>query len=58
MIRRSSLPHRQLDYAGDVTALKCQCKIEIFTAMKIHVVSWLVTSFSVVVGYQRFRGPC
>jgi len=31
----------------------------VFTAVKILVeVFWVVTSFSVVVGYQRFRGPC
>jgi hypothetical protein len=31
---------------------------EALTAMKIHVeVFWVVTQYSVVVGYQRFRGP-
>jgi len=32
---------------------------EIFTPVKILVeVFWVVSPCSVVVGYQRFRGPC
>jgi len=32
---------------------------EVFTAVKIQVeVFWVVTSCSVVVGYQRFGEPC
>jgi hypothetical protein len=34
-------------------------RLEVFTAMKIHVkFFWVVTLCSVVVGYQCFRGPC
>jgi hypothetical protein len=34
-------------------------KFEVFMAAKIQVeVFWVVTPCSVVVGYQRFRGPC
>jgi len=32
---------------------------EVFTVVKIHIeVFWIVTSCSVVVGYQNFGGPC
>jgi hypothetical protein len=33
-------------------------RLEIFTVMKTHVVFWVVTPYSDVVGYQYFRGPC
>jgi len=33
-------------------------RFQLFTAMKIQVeVFWVVTSYSVIVGYQRFKGP-
>jgi len=34
-------------------------KFEIFTAMKIPVeIFWVVTTYYIVVGYQRFGEPC
>jgi len=34
-------------------------RLEIFTAMEIHVtVFWITTPRSYVVGYRRFGGPC
>jgi len=31
----------------------------VFTAVKIHIeVFWILTPRSVVVGYERFGGPC
>jgi hypothetical protein len=36
-----------------------KARFEVFTAVKMQVeVFWVVTSRSVVVGYQRFGGPC
>jgi len=38
---------------------KWKARFEVFTAVKIHVeFLWVVTSWTIVVGYQRFRGPC
>jgi len=31
---------------------------DVFTAVKIQMVFWVVTLCSFAVGYQRFRGPC
>jgi len=37
--------------------MKNHCMIEIFMVMKVEVIiSWVVTLFSDVVGYQCFRG--
>jgi hypothetical protein len=33
-------------------------RFEVFTTVKIQVEFWLVTRYNVVVGYQRFSGPC
>jgi hypothetical protein len=34
-----------------------KCSLEAFMAMFQVDVFWVVTPYSVVVGYQRFRGP-
>jgi hypothetical protein len=42
-----------------VCVLYCEHEIFYFMAVKIEfVVFWVVAPFSVVVGYQCFRGPC
>jgi len=34
-------------------------RLEVFTPMKFQVeIFWVVTPFSTVVWYQRFKGPC
>jgi hypothetical protein len=34
-------------------------RFQAFTTVKIQIeILWVVTPCSVVVGYQRFRGPC
>jgi hypothetical protein len=37
----------------------CEARFEVFTAVKVQVeVFWVVTPYSVVIGYHRFRGQC
>jgi hypothetical protein len=39
--------------------LNSETRFEVCTAVKIQVaVFWIMAPCSVVVGYQRFRGPC
>jgi len=39
--------------------MSCSSRFHVFTAVKIQVIIlWVVTPYSVVVGYQHFEGPC
>jgi hypothetical protein len=57
LVYKTPRTHRLAD--RDVLLMNCRTYFEAFTVMMFQVeVYWVVTPCSVVVGYQRFRGPC